>query len=268
MRSVKDADDPTTASPVTESAAASAQESGEGLDNYDAAIWHTLDIVQRLTRGDLHERGSAEVSFEPVYGEGEIILVTGEFELFEQVHANSWVTIDYGVLAVSTAGFYFETEASVNPWDFASIIGAEIMEPGKVCVTGESQRGPVTWLVVSPWAELLFVMWARTQDPHHPQLATHDWIPDGWMDRVNDAGFAPSLATGALPVVAKQSHYEVLEVSPNASSALISAAYRVKAKQAHPDRGGSAEEMALVNEAFRVLSDVHLRMAYDAGEDF
>jgi hypothetical protein len=43
--------------------------------------------------------------------------------------------------------------------------------------------------------------------------------------------------------------WEALEVSPSASTEIIKAAYKVKAKQAHPDAGGTTEQMQKINNA-------------------
>ena len=58
-------------------------------------------------------------------------------------------------------------------------------------------------------------------------------------------------------------YYKLLGVAPNATLADIKAAFRRKAMAAHPDRGGSHEEMTRLNEAWEVLSDAGLRAAYD-----
>lgn len=42
---------------------------------------------------------------------------------------------------------------------------------------------------------------------------------------------------------------------------------RRKAKDAHPDKGGSEEKMATLNEAYEVLSDPELRARFDNGDD-
>lgn len=63
-------------------------------------------------------------------------------------------------------------------------------------------------------------------------------------------------------------YYEILQVSPNASSEVIDAAYRRLARVYHPDVGGSNEAMALLNEAYRVLSDPRLRCEYDRARAF
>ncbi|NIM05379.1 MAG: DnaJ domain-containing protein [Armatimonadetes bacterium] len=60
-------------------------------------------------------------------------------------------------------------------------------------------------------------------------------------------------------------YYEVLQVHPKADKAVIRGAFRaiVRELQAHPDLGGSHERAVLINDAYRVLSDAHLREAYD-----
>ncbi len=60
-------------------------------------------------------------------------------------------------------------------------------------------------------------------------------------------------------------HYEVLGVGSAATPDEVRAAYRRAARDAHPDRhgAGSAERMARVNEAWRVLGDPARRRAYD-----
>ena len=65
-----------------------------------------------------------------------------------------------------------------------------------------------------------------------------------------------------------KSHYEVLGVLPSASQDEIRVAYRMRARQVHPDtsaglRSDASIQMAHIAEAWRVLSDVTLRRAYD-----
>jgi|CXWL01.1.fsa_nt_gi molecular chaperone DnaJ len=61
--------------------------------------------------------------------------------------------------------------------------------------------------------------------------------------------------------------YEILEVSPNASTAVIKAAYRCLVQQHHPDKNpgdtASAERLSLINQAYAVLSDPLQRARYD-----
>jgi hypothetical protein len=59
-------------------------------------------------------------------------------------------------------------------------------------------------------------------------------------------------------------YYELLEVDRHASQAVIERAYRELSKRYHPDNGGNARIMQMLNEAFEVLSDPAQRAAYDA----
>jgi len=66
-----------------------------------------------------------------------------------------------------------------------------------------------------------------------------------------------------------QSHYEVLGVLPSASQDEIRVAYRMRAREVHPDtstglRSDSSIQMARVAEAWRVLSNAKLRRTYDS----
>lgn len=64
-----------------------------------------------------------------------------------------------------------------------------------------------------------------------------------------------------------RSHYENLKVARNAPPEVIRAAYKALAQKYHPDRNFSDPEagrvMAIVNEAYRVLSDPILRKQHD-----
>lgn len=57
-------------------------------------------------------------------------------------------------------------------------------------------------------------------------------------------------------------YFEVLGVSPWDSLNVIKAAYRTKIFSAHPDRGGSNDLAALINDAYSVLSDVSKKNEY------
>ena len=63
------------------------------------------------------------------------------------------------------------------------------------------------------------------------------------------------------------SHYEILQVSPQASLEVIRAAFRTLARSNHPDINRSprsSERMRQINVAYRTLSDPTQRAAYDA----
>lgn len=63
------------------------------------------------------------------------------------------------------------------------------------------------------------------------------------------------------------SHYENLRVARNAPIEVISAAYKALSKKYHPDHNQGADSavraMAMINEAYRVLSDQNLRNEHD-----
>ncbi|MDQ1422575.1 MAG: hypothetical protein QOD72_73 [Acidimicrobiaceae bacterium] len=60
-------------------------------------------------------------------------------------------------------------------------------------------------------------------------------------------------------------HYERIGVSPDASHEQIRDAYRRMARRHHPDaRDGDNNQMAALNEAWRVLNDPARRAMYDA----
>src|SRR5258705_3992095 len=62
----------------------------------------------------------------------------------------------------------------------------------------------------------------------------------------------------------EKNHYRTMGVSPNATKRRIEVAYRNRAKQFHPERGGDEEEMKSLNEAYAVLHDDSARAVYDA----
>jgi curved DNA-binding protein CbpA len=59
-------------------------------------------------------------------------------------------------------------------------------------------------------------------------------------------------------------YYKILEILPDANIETIKMAYRRRALKCHPDRGGSHEQMILVNEAWEILSNPITRANYDA----
>jgi molecular chaperone DnaJ len=61
----------------------------------------------------------------------------------------------------------------------------------------------------------------------------------------------------------KRDYYEVLGVSKSASADEIKKAFRKKAIEYHPDKGGDAEKFKEVNEAHEVLKDSDKRQRYD-----
>ena len=70
-----------------------------------------------------------------------------------------------------------------------------------------------------------------------------------------------------LKLSQSKDYYKVLGVKRTDSLATIKKAYRKMARENHPDKGGSQEKMAQINEAWGVLGDEELRKRYDAGDD-
>lgn len=62
-------------------------------------------------------------------------------------------------------------------------------------------------------------------------------------------------------------YYKVLGVPRDVDGPTLKKAYRKLAKENHPDKGGSAEKMAQINEAFDVLGDAEKRAQFDSGVD-
>ena len=63
-----------------------------------------------------------------------------------------------------------------------------------------------------------------------------------------------------------RSHYELLEVAPDAEAAVIKAAYRKLSRTLHPDMPtGSRALFGIINEAYEVLRDPRKRASYDQG---
>lgn len=58
-------------------------------------------------------------------------------------------------------------------------------------------------------------------------------------------------------------YYNILGISKTASTDEIKKAYRKKALEHHPDRGGDQEEFKKINEAYQILSDPQKRTQYD-----
>lgn len=58
-------------------------------------------------------------------------------------------------------------------------------------------------------------------------------------------------------------YYSVLGASETASQREIERLYKILARRHHPDRGGNAEDMKAINEAYRVLGNADSRRSYD-----
>lgn len=59
-------------------------------------------------------------------------------------------------------------------------------------------------------------------------------------------------------------HYETLGLKENATADEIKRAYRAKAKEKHPDKGGDPGEFTPIAHAYEVLSNPERKLLYDA----
>ncbi len=80
----------------------------------------------------------------------------------------------------------------------------------------------------------------------------------GAKEMVNAAfrGFKALPESAIVTPYTKRAWYEVLEVSPNASEAVIKAAYRQKMLVAHPDHGGTEADFQEVQNALKESQNV------------
>jgi hypothetical protein len=93
-----------------------------------------------------------------------------------------------------------------------------------------------------------------------------------WVNETRLAGDRPvrtgqeQMAAAALPGETASGHavaatepdrepHEILEVAPDASETVVTAAYRQKSKEAHGDQGGSTEAMKRLNAAKEEILD-------------
>ncbi|MFI9451553.1 hypothetical protein [Amycolatopsis sp. NPDC052450] len=111
-----------------------------------------------------------------------------------------WVPIVRGSLYASSYGFYMYTP-QVLRWHWSAITAASIVAPATLHFTGESVDGPISRLLQSDYAELLFVTWALDQHPRHPQLVTGGWLPQGWLQHAAAHDRQPDAAPGLLPAL-------------------------------------------------------------------
>lgn len=73
----------------------------------------------------------------------------------------------------------------------------------------------------------------------------------------------PKLPSRPKPKGAFVNYYEVLKVTPDASTRVIEAAYKARMMEEHPDVGGSTEYAQLVNKAREILTDTIARKQHD-----
>ncbi|MGB7799086.1 MAG: hypothetical protein WBL53_22940 [Pseudonocardiaceae bacterium] len=105
-------------------------------------------------------------------------------------------------LYLSHRGFYLHTDR-VLTWGWDDITTATMAKPGAVQIRGNSVHGPVAWALCSDWAELLFITWALTRHPRHPQLLNGQWLPPGRVDHAHTHHQPVPLTSLGLPPYAE-----------------------------------------------------------------
>lgn len=113
-----------------------------------------------------------------------------------------WMQTNGGGLYLSHRGFYLHTDR-VLTWGWDDVTTATMAKPAVVQISGNSVHGPVSWALCSDWAELLFVTWALTRHPRHPQLLNGQWLPPGWLDHAHTHHQQVPLTSPSLPSAAE-----------------------------------------------------------------
>ena len=98
-----------------------------------------------------------------------------------------------GSIYVTNAGFTLQTAAGLFPWGWQSIDLMQVIDFNRVVLQGRSSQGSITWRLTSEWSELVFVLWALSQHPQHPQLRDGSWLPHGWIEWATHMGYRPHL---------------------------------------------------------------------------
>ncbi|MDQ0212566.1 hypothetical protein [Arthrobacter bambusae] len=104
-----------------------------------------------------------------------------------------WRPVVSGSIVVTSQGFYLFGQTGKYDWVWAGIELMQVAGFSCVVMQGQTTAGPVTWRITSDWAELVFVLWAMTRHPQHPQLVDQSWIPPGWVRWAEEQGYRPHL---------------------------------------------------------------------------
>ena len=109
-----------------------------------------------------------------------------------------------------------------------------------------------------------------TQDLESKREKTFEKYHSNWSDDYEEVGkrgntkrdqeFRAAVNSGEL-----EDYYKILDVEPDATQEEIKQKFRIKVKETHPDRTRqqTEEDMATLNRAYEILSDVDSRARYD-----
>jgi hypothetical protein len=104
-----------------------------------------------------------------------------------------WLPRHAGEVTVSDHGMYLRNIQDFFAWDWHSIDSAEVVAFNTVILAAPSTQGTTHWLLQSQYAELVFLLWAKTRYPGHPQLQHHAWLPPNWAPWATAQGHRPAL---------------------------------------------------------------------------
>jgi len=103
-----------------------------------------------------------------------------------------------GAVFVTNTGFILSGADGVFTWTTDEIDAMQVIDGGVALMQGQSTRGPLTWRLMTPWAELIFALWALREHRDHPQLMDGSWLREAWLRYARDTGHDPRLQTTAL----------------------------------------------------------------------
>ena len=92
-----------------------------------------------------------------------------------------WLPADHGLIHVGSHGFYLQTPTAFHARDRGSVHSAQVIDIGRTWLQGRSERGPISWIIDSHFAEMTFLLSATACNPRHPQLIDRSWLPPHWM---------------------------------------------------------------------------------------
>lgn len=99
---------------------------------------------------------------------------------------------------VTNLGFTFQNSEGVFGWTHDSIEAMQMVGPHDVLMQGIADKGKITWRLMTPWAELLMVLWGLESHPNHPQLMDGSWLTAGWLGHARSQGYDPGLRSAIL----------------------------------------------------------------------
>lgn len=99
------------------------------------------------------------------------------------------------IVYVTDVGFVLHNYEGVFSWHHDAIDAMQVVGPGVALMQGQAIDRRVTWQLLSPWAELMFVTWALERHPDHAQLLDGSWFREGWLAYARSRGRDPRLVS-------------------------------------------------------------------------